>query len=133
MTRLTPKQYAIALYELTRGLSHAEIDAVVKKFMKMVADRNQASLAERIILEYHRQALSHEGVIEGDLTTAKAVPDVERKEIELALGKMLKKTVHLNDRVDAQLIGGLVVSFPDLLIDASLRNQLSALKHSLSQ
>ncbi len=133
MKRLTAKQYAIALHELTRGLTHAEIDAIVRKFVTLLADRNQTSLAEKISQEFQRQALIQEGVVEGNLTTAQRVPDTEKKEIEETLSQMLKKTIRLQGHVDASVLGGMIVAFPDLLIDASLRTRLHTLKQSLSE
>ena len=133
MKRLTAKQYAIALHELTRGLTHAEIDAIVRKFVTLLADRNQTSLAEKISQEFQRQALIQQGVGEGNRTTAQRVPDTEKKEIEETLSQMLKKTIRLQGHVDASVLGGMIVAFPDLLIDASLRTRLHTLKQSLSE
>ncbi|MDD5342317.1 MAG: ATP synthase F1 subunit delta [Patescibacteria group bacterium] len=131
MKRITPKHYAILLYELTEGLTHQEIDAVMKKFVHLLADRNQISLAERIAAEFHRYSLIKENITEGELVTAQALSVRDKKIIEEALAKLLKQTVRLNESIDATLLGGIMVRFPDLLIDASLKNRLANLKESM--
>lgn len=133
MKRLKPKQYAVALYELTKGLSHAEIDGVISKFVRLLAERNQTSLSEKIIHEFQLHSLGQEGAVEGILTTAHRLPEAGKKTIEEKLGQRLKKTVRLQEHIDARVLGGLIVAFPNLLIDASLRTRLQAMKQSMSQ
>lgn len=131
MRKITPKHYAVLLAELTEDLSHQEIERVVKKFVLLLVGRNQLSLAEKIVYEFHHHYLKIAGQREGELTSARPLPEREKKEIERALAGLLKQEVILRDKIDRTLLGGVLIRFPDLLIDASLKGRLQSLKQSL--
>lgn len=132
MKKTTPKHYAILLHELTRDIPASAADDVIRKFVDLLVRRNQTSLAEKICDEYDRHVLAQEGVREGNLITAHAVTEKEHHALEEAFSKLLGGKIVLRKNIDQNLIGGLVVKFTDLLVDASVKHRLAELRDNLT-
>ncbi len=64
-------------------------------------------------------------------TTAVALNEGGRRELTARLGGMLSAPVLLEERVDAGLIGGLVLRIGDTLLDGSVRGRLEQMRRQV--
>jgi len=66
------------------------------------------------------------------VASAVALTDVQSAALQAALAKRTGATIILEQKVDAELIAGLVVTVGDRVIDASARTALESLRESMS-
>ena len=58
--KILPKQYAIALLEELEGKKTTQITAAIDNFVRLLADKNDLGLADKIIVEfedYYKQSV----------------------------------------------------------------------------
>lgn len=67
------------------------------------------------------------------VTTAVALADKPKSEIESYLQKNTGKKIILETAVDSNIIGGLIIRTEDGLYDASISNQLNKIKQTLNK
>jgi F-type H+-transporting ATPase subunit delta len=71
------------------------------------------------------------GRVRGTVTSAAELADAEKKKITDALAGTMGKQVTVDFKVDANLVGGVVVKIQDLVWDGSVRTQLERLRQTL--
>jgi F-type H+-transporting ATPase subunit delta len=130
--RISAKRYAHAFYEATSDVKGKERDAIIARFIEVLARRNSLSLAERIIAEYQAYAAAKEGRARIDITIARKLSAAAEKALATQFEKTLKRDVTLTAHVDPAIIGGAVIRYGDTVIDGSVQHALSDLKKSLA-
>jgi F-type H+-transporting ATPase subunit delta len=73
------------------------------------------------------------GIVPVSITSATTLDAKVKADILAKLEKGIDGTIQLNEKVDAELIGGFVVRMGDTRIDASVSNQLKELKQRLTR
>ena len=71
------------------------------------------------------------GIESGLLTTAVKVPDITLETINKQINAALKTEIALNNKVDENIIGGLILQIGDKQFDASVRSDLEKIKRKL--
>ncbi|MBI4994842.1 F0F1 ATP synthase subunit delta [Candidatus Peregrinibacteria bacterium] len=125
--RLTPKQYAIALYEMTKGASEKEASNAIKQFVKILIKNNVLSLLSKILRFYTDYYNHQEGVVDLKIQTIKHLPKVA-KELEKLLGN---GKVSVTEEIKPELLGGAIFQWKDQMIDGSLKSRLQKLEQVL--
>lgn len=97
----------------------------------LLADRGSLKALPEIAAAYHDQLESHLGHVDVDLTVAEALPPGDLAGVAETIGKALGKQATLEQVVDPSIIGGLMLHVDGKLIDASVKNQLKALRRQL--
>lgn len=130
MKRMTARQWGKALFALTQDVKEADARKRILGFCALLRRERALKNLPRI-LEYYRELYNQsEGVIEVTVQTARAIPKIE-KDIKTYLGDAAEKTEFFHEIVP-ELIGGFVLRFGDVRIDASLRRQLSELEKTMN-
>lgn len=127
MRKIGTNDYAPALYQATRNLHGADLSAVIKNFVALLAGKQMLKQAPRLVAEFERYAKRQEGIREIEITSARQLANETIQAISQAFGKKVEATEKVND----DLIGGFVVKTTDKIFDGSLRAQLVRLKQSL--
>ena len=70
-------------------------------------------------------------MLPSEITSARELPAVERKEFEKNLEKLTGKTVNVNYAVNADIIGGVVTRIGSTVYDGSVRTKLENLREEL--
>jgi F-type H+-transporting ATPase subunit delta len=100
-------------------------------FLKVVAEKGRAGELEEIAAEFERLMAREERRLTVELTTARELTDDETrailKQIEDAAGRKVEAT----QKVDADLVGGIVLQVGSLRVDASVRGRLERLRTEL--
>lgn len=131
--KLTPRQYAVALYESVAATAPSNRDSVLKQFIKLLAEKNRLSLLPRITEQLKNLERAEQGITLAQLTTAKAWPASEAQKFKRALGKDLGTDIELETKVNPNILGGAVLQIGDTIIDGSISQSLKALKASLTE
>ena len=130
MSRIT-ENYGAALQQLTDKMSEKEAVQVVERFVEMLGKRHELHLAPKILEAYGNAADKAAGVVKVRFSSADDVSDVLRKKIESNLEKTLDRPIDVTWQTDPSLVGGAVIRYDDVLLDASVKGSLDRLKQQL--
>jgi F-type H+-transporting ATPase subunit delta len=129
------RKVAKLLYtSLKAAKSEAEEQAVIASFMTVLKKTHTESRGAKIIELLETMLEQSENVLRPIVTTA--TPLTQRQ--SQALIEKLKKqynasAVHLHQKVDPTVIGGISIKIDDMLYDATLKNTLHTLHNTLTQ
>jgi len=130
--KVSAKQYAWTLYDLTVGKKEADIDSVIIKFSKELSANNQLNLLENIIEKFNIIWNERNGIVEAEIVSAEGLDDELVEKIKsFVMKKYEAKQVVLNNRVDKSLKGGIIIKVGDEVIDGSVKKKMVLLKESL--
>ena len=133
MKRISAKKYAGALYEALVGKeSREEIDQVLKNFADLLIRKNDLSKLDLVIQEFFKLWNQRKGVVESEVVSAREL-DEETLEILKSFIKDLsgKAQVNIDNRLDRNVLGGVVIKYQDKIIDGSLRSRIEELRYKL--
>ena len=118
---------AAALEELLGG-----DEQLVRNFLLLLAEKNRAGEVEEIAREFDRLVARAEGILDVELTTAVELSEQEARDVIGQIEKVSGRKVEATQRVDPDLIGGLVLQAGSLRLDASVRGRLDRLRQELT-
>jgi F-type H+-transporting ATPase subunit delta len=107
-------------------------DELVQNFVRLVAGKGRAAELPRIQEELQGLVDAAEGRVAVELTTAYELPDDEAAAIVGKIEQASGRTVEATRKVDASLIGGLILQAGSLRVDASVRGRLERLRRELA-
>lgn len=132
MKKITPKQYAIFLYRMTKDLEKSKILEFIKKFVKLLARKNALKFSKRIIDEFKKYYNKQNGILEIEVKSVKGLETDFEKKLKEKFKKSWKVAeVDLKSLIDKSLIGGLVLGIDDMIIDGSLKGNLKKIKEKM--
>ncbi len=106
-------------------------EPLLTHFLQVAAEKGRAGEIEDIAKEFERLMALEERRLSVELTTARELSDSEAdailKQIEEAAGRKVEAT----RKVDADLVGGIVLQVGSLRVDASVRGRLERLRTEL--
>ena len=133
MAKLTTKDLAELLLEITEGREESEIQKTMHEFVALLAKKRMIGKAEEIITEYRKKYNKKHGIIEATVTLIERLPEKTKLALREALKKQHgAKEVHMLEKVDARILGGMKVRIGDMIYDASLKNTLEQLEAKLT-
>lgn len=127
------KQFAVALYETTKQTPATKLPSLLKNFVQLLADQRMLSKADQIINGFKNYYNQQEGIAEITIESANPLGNPEKNQIIKELQTLLKKKIEIHEVINENLIGGLVLKFDDLIVDASLNQRLKNLRKNLVQ
>jgi F-type H+-transporting ATPase subunit delta len=100
-------------------------------FLQVVLDKRRQGLLGAIAYEYKNLVDERMGRIHAEVTVARAMDADARAQLESELGPVLGGTVVTRERVDPEILGGIVVRSGDQVWDGSIRRRLEGMRRSL--
>jgi F-type H+-transporting ATPase subunit delta len=136
MPKITSQQYATALFDAVSETNPKDQDKVLDNFVRILAQNGDLGKYDEIDAEFRKLKLESQGIREAEVTISREAElnttiIKELNDVVQASGLLSKLDV--KTRVDASIIGGVVVRVDDTLIDASVRTQLNNLNSQLKQ
>lgn len=113
----------------------AERDGLSKQVRNLVAvliDHRRIHFLEPIIAQLKKELDARMGFAEAEITSARELGDVEKREFEAQVQKLTGKKVRASYGEDASLLGGAVVRVGSTIYDGSVKGQLERLKETIS-
>lgn len=71
------------------------------------------------------------GAVSAQITSARALSEAEKAEMQMNLAKLTRKNVSLNFEINETLIGGIVTRIGSTVYDGSVKTQLDELKQQM--
>jgi len=124
-----PKKRA-AVVELTR---RGGVAPIVAKLLALLAERDRLILLPALVDAYRDRLLDHKKIVRAEVTTASPLPDGRAKSIEASLTKATGRSVALETKVDANIVGGMIAKVGSTVYDGSITRQLARLRERLTE
>ncbi|RMD69201.1 MAG: F0F1 ATP synthase subunit delta [Gammaproteobacteria bacterium] len=119
--------------EMLLGLWEGEIPKEVEHFLRLLAEEDRLILLPDIANLYEAMREEAEGILEAQVFSAFPLDSGQRRKIAQALSARLHREIKLRSKTDRSLLGGIVIHAGDLVIDGSVRGQLSRLYAALNR
>lgn len=124
----TNRQFAAALYELTREATAKTLPEILSAFAALLAREHKLRRADGIIKEFEKYSKEQSGAREIEVESAMELSGAIKKEI----GALFGGKAEITEKTDPSLLGGVRIKVGDEIFDASLRRQLQRLKLQLA-
>jgi F-type H+-transporting ATPase subunit delta len=108
-----------------------EADELVRNFVRLTAEKGRIGDIAEIADEFDRLIAELERRLTVELTTAYELSDEEAGGIIKTIEQASGRTVEATRKVDANIIGGLILQAGSLRVDASVRGRLERLRREL--
>jgi len=130
--RISAKQYAQVLYELTRGKSESEVGVAIERFVCELGKNKQLGLAQKIIEKFENIYNQENGILEAKVESAFKLEENEIEKVKKYLSdKYGVKEVILNNEINSEVKGGVIIKTKDEILDLSVAGNLNRLKREL--
>lgn len=123
------KQYAAALYVLTKDVSADDVDDIVTRFLVLLKKENAQYLSRSVLREYRTLLIKKNEMPEVTIKTPVALSSQMVKMILVRMNLDVANNV-IQD-VDKRIIGGVAIKSNNQLFDLSLKRRLVRLAESL--
>ena len=107
------------------------VQPLTVSFFKLVFTKGRSVAIDEILEAYASKYREHKGIKVVELTTAIVATDEVRNTVreQLKGNRFLQdKTIELKEKVDASIIGGMILQVDDKLFDASIKHDLQHIK-----
>lgn len=109
-------------------LEKAGMSDLTRRFVGVVAANRRLFQLTNIIAAFHALLAERRGEATAEVTSARELTKTQVKAIGEAVKKVLGTRVSIDARVDAGLLGGLIVKVGSRMVDSSLSTKLQRLR-----
>ncbi len=128
---ITPKQYAQSLYESFQENKGQE-KQIVNNFIKILIKNKDFKLISKIEKELEKIIDKKENRLRVKIFSAQKLDKDIFEKIKLQIAKTLeKKKIIAENRVDKEILGGVIIKYEDRVADGSLRSNLIRLRKKI--
>ena len=132
--KITAKQYAESLYEAVKEKKDSQIKDAIKNFFNILIQNNDIVKTEDIVKEFEKIWNIEEGIIEAEVISAK---ELDNKIIKLLNNYIAElsgaEKVNLKQKINKNILGGVIIKFEDKILDGSLRARLNKLRVKMTK
>jgi len=111
----------------------SQVHPYLLNFLKILCERNALNEYEGCLSAFKTLYNQAHGIVEAMVTTAVALDDEQRARMMEKLSAMTGKTVVLNEKVDASLVGGVLLEMNGQRYDNTLKNRLKSIHSAMVQ
>ncbi len=108
-------------------------DADLMDFIKLLARNGRIGFLSQIVEEFKESCSGGKGVKKGEVVSAIALTDTEKKNLQEAIEKKLNFKVQLDYKTSPDLMGGIEARVGSYIIEDSLKSNLQKLNESLKR
>ncbi|WP_027334952.1 ATP synthase F1 subunit delta [Mycoplasmopsis felifaucium] len=119
--------------DISQKMSISKDTDIFKNFLKVLVDRNTASLLPRIMSAYLTMAQSYLNILSGKIYTAYPLKKETLNQIITKLEKEKNKRVILKDYIDESLISGFKIVLGNEIIEHNAETDLKKLLLSITR
>jgi F-type H+-transporting ATPase subunit delta len=119
---------------ILNNLFGTKVHQVTKSFLQLVVSKGRSSILFETSRQFVIQYNHIKGIVTANVISAIELTDANRAEIvALVKAQLGAKEVILKEKIDANLIGGFVLTVGDKQFDASISNSLNKLRKEFAQ
>jgi F-type H+-transporting ATPase subunit delta len=109
----------------------AHWSGLTRNFLLVAAQRGRASRVHGIATAFEQLLLERQGIVQAEVTSARALAPAERAAIEAGLVRRLGRQLQVQYRQDGELVGGFIARVGDQIFDGSIAGRLRRLRSAL--
>lgn len=110
-----------------------DVNTYTKNFLYVLADRRREGIIYDVADEVKHLANEERGIAEAVVTTAFPLTDENKEEISQVFEPIVGKKIEVIEKVDSDILGGVIVQVGDRLYDGSLKTKLVRFQDRLKQ
>lgn len=118
--------------DVLRDVFGGDVTAEALSMVTLVVEKGDADELGEIARIYREIAEAERGMVVAEVTTAVALDDTLREALRKKLADTLSRPVTLRERVDASIVGGIVIQVAGRVLDGSVALQLDEARTALS-
>lgn len=116
---------------MDRAVSGA--DEILVNFLKVLVDNHRVPVIFRIRRRFEELWREENRLLPVEVTSAVELDDAVAAQVQERIERQTGRRVELTRRVDDRILGGLVVRVSNMVLDASIRNQLERLRRRVAK
>lgn len=117
--------------QVVKALFSDRIQKITMTFVELLVSKRREGVFPAIVSSYRDLRDVQLGIKAVSVRTAYELSGQDRASLETALQSLTGKQVRLETRVDASIMGGMIVRVGDTVYDGSISNQLATLRERL--
>lgn len=117
--------------ELLRRIFAEKIAPLTMNFLLLLCDRRREAYLPEIYRHFHALALEARGIAEAEVRSAHPLSEEQLEALKTRLAQVTGREIRLEQRLEPELIGGLVVKIGDRVFDGSIAQRLNRLKEHI--
>lgn len=102
-------------------------------FFRILVDKDRTEEIREMFVAFEEAYKEHNNILEATAVTAIALTEEELDNIRKMISEKYSKTVYLENKVDEDILGGMVLYVGNTMLDASVKTKLNGLKDQLKQ
>lgn len=110
-----------------------QVSELLINFLKLLIDKKRSDEMVGVYDDYKTFVKAHKGLVVAKVESVIPLEANEIKNLEAKLNQVTGKTVTVNNVINPDIMGGLVVKVGDKVIDGSIKRKLENLKHELAE
>ncbi|MBP3647655.1 MAG: ATP synthase F1 subunit delta [Clostridia bacterium] len=111
----------------------SQVHLYLLNFLKILCERGALNEYEGCLAAFKTLYNQAHGIVEASVTTAVALDDEQRARMTEKLSKMTGKKVVLIEKIDASLVGGVLLEMNGQRYDNTLKNRLKSIHSAMVQ
>jgi F-type H+-transporting ATPase subunit delta len=127
----SPQWSQADLVSIIADVAGAKLNPAMQNFVRILAENHRLLLLPEISAHFEELRSAVENTIDVEVISAIALNGTQADKLAQALSTRLKRTVRMQNTVDATLLGGAILRAGDLVIDGSLKGRLQRLATEL--
>ena len=104
------------------------LSSLTRRTVGLLAQKRRLFALGAIIRDYLKLLAAHRGETTAEVTSARQLTSQELEKLTATLKKVVGRDVAVEARVDADIMGGLVVRIGSRMLDSSIRSKLQRLE-----
>ena len=129
---ISPKQYGEALYEAVKEKKDSDIKIVINNFFNILIQNNDITKAKEIVKNFEKIWNTEHRIIEADIISAE---ELDKNIIKLLNDYIIElsgaEKISLKQNINKNILGGVIITYEDKVLDGSLRMRLVELKKEM--
>jgi F-type H+-transporting ATPase subunit delta len=117
--------------KVLQAILAGKTDQKFLNFLYFVLEKGRMNFLEEISREYHHRVKESLGVLEASLITAVPAGQELKERLKAKLEKNYQRKIEMKEKVDPQIVGGVILVLANQVMDWSIRDRLLSLKESL--
>ncbi|MEM7427777.1 MAG: F0F1 ATP synthase subunit delta [Pseudomonadota bacterium] len=118
---------------LSAVLKKAKIGGLTHNFVGLVAKNRRLFVLRDMVTAYGKLVAHARGEVSAEVTSAEKLSAAHVKKLKAALKEQVGRDVQMEEKVNPDILGGLIVKVGSRMVDNSLRTKLNNLKIAMKE
>jgi len=115
--------------KILKTIFEHKVDKYTLSFLQLIVNNKRENHLKNMCLVFIDLYRNYKGIKQAVLTTAAEISEKERNIIKESIQKKFNATIELQEKVDQDLIGGMIIQVDDKQLDLSVDKQIQNLRN----